>query len=193
MPHDKTVQPEVTALTTEMKALVERAEKGDQTALVPLRKLLSDMPALWRHYGDLAAWAERTWTDLIAGANLVLKESLGLKLADLRNDLGHTDASPLERLLIERVAACWLSINYGEVHLAQLRQRNAPAPQLNVVERFLDRAHNRHLSAVKQLAQVRKLLTPPRSPIEIASRLSERRPSPAGSPRHQGVPVGVDN
>jgi len=177
MPTDNRVEPEVIALTSEMKALVERAEKGDQTALEPLRRLLSDVPALWRHYGDLSAWAERSWIDLIAGNNLALKESLRLKLIDLRNDLGYAPASPLERLMIERAAATWLSVSYGEVHLAQLRQQHAPAPQLNVVERFLGRAHHRHLSALKQLAQVRKLLTPPKSPIVIATRLGERRPA----------------
>lgn len=190
MPPDNRVESEVVALTAEMRGLVERAEKGDLTALEPLRRLLSEMPALWRHYGDLAAWAERSWTDLISGNNLVLKESLRLKLADLRNDLGHAGASPLERLLIERATATWLSVSYGEVHLAQLRHRNAPATQLGVIERFLDRAHHRHLSSLKQLAQVRKLLTPAKSPIEIATRLGERRPVAPG-PRHRQVAVDV--
>jgi hypothetical protein len=63
--NEKTQPP---MLTPEMQQLVERAEKGDQTALEPLRRLLDEMPLLWQHYGDLSEWAQRSWLDLAAGS-----------------------------------------------------------------------------------------------------------------------------
>ncbi len=38
-----------------------------------------------------------------------------------------------------------------------------------------DAAHRRYVSAIKTLATVRKLLTPSRSPVEIASKLAGER------------------
>ncbi|MBL8796763.1 MAG: hypothetical protein JNM56_22880 [Planctomycetia bacterium] len=193
MPTHSPVEPEVLALTSEMKCLVERAEQGDQTALEPLRKLLADMPALWRHYGDLAAWAERAWLDLVSGHNLCLRESLVRQLQQLRDDLGLTTSSPLEKLLIQRVSSSWLMANYADAHLAQLRAASAGATQIRVVENFGVKAHNRYLAAIRQLAQVRKLLTPTKSPIEIATRMGERRSARVARSRNQEVAIGVEN
>ena len=54
-------------------------------------------------------------------------------------------------------------------------------------QRRLDSAHRRYLTAVKQLALVRKLLRPMPSPIEVATRLEGRTPAlPAGRGRALG-------
>src|ERR1700683_664465 len=165
-------------LTQEMTKLVQQAEQGDTTVLPALRKLLTEKPQLWVMYGDLAAWAERSWLDLIAGPNLVLRESLERKLQQLREELGEPSASPLDDLLVRRAVSCWLEVHYADVHLAQLHHQNANATQLRVVERFLTSSHHRYLSAIRQLAQVRKLLRPALSPLDLATTtIHETRPS----------------
>jgi hypothetical protein len=155
--------------TPEMQQLIERAESGDQTAQEPLRRLLNDVPELWEHYGDLAAWAERSWLDLVADNNLLLRTSLEQKLAALREELDDPDDQPVVKLLVRRVVTSWLQVSYGDAHLAQLRQAKAPETQLRVVERFLDRSHARYLSAIRQMANVRKLLRPALSPLDLAT------------------------
>jgi hypothetical protein len=139
-----------------------------------LRQVLADKPELWQGYGDLAAQAEGALIRLAAGSNLLLSESLIRKLADLKHELGGESPSPLERLLIERVTACWLQVNYHDALVAQA-QGSSPE-RMRMLQGQQDAAHRRHLSAIKTLATVRKLLRPPLSPVDVATRLDGERP-----------------
>src|SRR4051794_19956840 len=91
----------------EVRALLERARGGDLGAVPALRRALDDHPEIWQAYGDLAAHARRSWVELIGGPDLTLKESLELKLAAMKDDLAGPDPTPLESLLVDRIAACW--------------------------------------------------------------------------------------
>jgi hypothetical protein len=157
-------------ITPEIRALVEKAEQGDISVLPELRKLLDNSPELWQAYGDLAQLALNSWLSLICGSNLCLQESIRRKLDELYEEWGHKSASPLERLLIERLGACWLQLQYADIHYAQSRTDKAHPAQVKVAERLQSRAHNRYLSAIRQLVNVRKLLTPALSPLQLAQR-----------------------
>ena len=58
----------------------------------------------------------------------------------------------------------------------------APAPefefsvQAKLLQQQQDAAHWRYRNTIKTMATVRKLLTPPRSPVEIATRFGSERP-----------------
>jgi hypothetical protein len=153
---------------------LKRAQAGDLAVLPALCQVLADNPQLWKGYGDLAAQAEGALIRLAAGSNLLLSESLIRKLAALKEELGGESPSPLERLLIERVTACWLQVAYYDTLLAQARE-SSPA-RLKMLQGLQDAAHRRHLSAIKTLATVRKLLRPPLSPVDVATRLDGERP-----------------
>jgi hypothetical protein len=74
-----------------------------------------------------------------------------------------SDASPLEALPIDRVAACWLQVHAADV----LAAKAAPAGTPTVLREFAFRqeaAQRRYLAAVKQLALVRRLLRPNSKP-----------------------------
>ena len=77
----------------------------------------------------------------------------------MKAELAGEYPSPLERLLVERVAATWFLLLYLETLYAQHRGELTMA-QDDYHQRCLDRAHRRHLSAIRTLAQVRKLLKP---------------------------------
>jgi len=156
-----------------MAHLLERAEKGDATVLPRLRRLLDDSPEIWRGYGNLALQACGSWVKLAAGSNLLLAESLMRKAAELRAEVTGSSPSPLEQLLAERVTACWLQVSYYESIIAQTREYT-PA-KMRMLQQQHAAAHRYYLAAMKTLATVRKLLTPPRSPIEIASKLAGER------------------
>jgi hypothetical protein len=149
--------------------LLERAEKGDCSVLPELRKLLDDTPRLWQGYGDLGLQAQGALIQQTAGPNLLMAQSLLRKAAAMKEELAGESAPPLERLLADRVVATWLDVNYQEALLAQSGGTNEA--RLKMLERRQDAANRRHLAAVKMLATVRKLLTPARSPLEIATRL----------------------
>jgi hypothetical protein len=138
-------------------AIVDRARKGDTTALPALRVLLQDPAAVDRLGGDLARQAELALVHAAAGQNLALREALTRKLDLLRAELAGPAPAPLERLLVSRVVACWLQLHHADM---VLHQQNFTLAQAEHHERKRDRAHKRYLSAIKTLALVRKLALP---------------------------------
>jgi hypothetical protein len=160
-----------------------------------VREALEADPSLWQEYGDLAAQAQEAWVQLLAGADYMLAESVRLKLGALREELGAEGASPLEKLLIERVVACCLQVHYADAFYAQAK---GPGSTTSVRQELMKRqesSHTRYLAAIKQLALVRNLLKPALSPLQLAqATVSED----AAVPRTRGtrVPslrlVGVD-
>jgi len=146
--------------------LLKRAEQGDHDALPELRQALDADTRLWRDYGDLALQAEAALIRVAAGTNLLLAESLQRKLHALKRELTSESTSPLERLLVERVAATWLQSAYGDAVAAQAVSNSETRSKM--IQRQQDAAHRRHLTALKTLATVRKLLRPVPSPVQIA-------------------------
>jgi hypothetical protein len=173
--------------SSELAQLLKRAQAGDVSVLGALRQVLADNPDLWQGYGDLAAQAEAVLIRLAAGRDLLLTEALLRKLAALKQELGGESPTPLERLLIERVTACWLQVNYLDALVAQA-QGSSPE-RMRMLQGQQDAAHRRHLSAIKTLATVRKLLTPALSPVQIATRLAGDRPRVHVHNPAAGVPV----
>jgi hypothetical protein len=153
----------------ELARLLKRAEQGDRGVLPELRQALDGDANLWRYYGDLALHAEASLIRLAAGTNLLLAESLQRKLHAMKNELATESASPLERLLVERVTATWLQAAYCDAVAAQAGPSSEARSKM--IQWQQDGAHRRHLTALKTLATVRKLLRPAPSPVEIASRL----------------------
>jgi hypothetical protein len=149
----------------ELARLLKRAEQGDHAVLPRLREALDANADIWERYGDLAAQAEASLILLAAGKNLLLAESLQRKLRSLKDELGGESPSPLDRLLVERVVMTWLQTAYFDGLLAQAK--GASEAQAKMLQRQQDAAHRRHLSAVKTLALVRKLLRPMPSTLEL--------------------------
>jgi hypothetical protein len=160
-------------------ALVERANRGDESAVPGLRRALAEYPALAERLGDLAALAERAVVHLAAGPGLAFREAITRHAAELREELGEAAASPLERLLIRRLVVSWIACNEAEFDRAERLQRPSPEAARAAAEARVDRAHARFLGAAKALATVRKLLARPGlSPVELALKpVSEAPPA----------------
>jgi hypothetical protein len=108
--------------------------------------------------GDLAREAQRALIARCSGTNLLHQEALTRKLDRLRAEVAGPDPAPLERLLAERVAACWLHLHHLELLYAQ--RDSLTVAHGAYFHRSIDRAHARYLAAIKALAQVRKLAVP---------------------------------
>ena len=148
--------------------LVQRAQQGDLSVLPLLRDALVADPAVWQQYGDLAAQAQEAWLQLLPGTDHLLAESVRLKLGALRHELGAEGASPLEKLLIERIVACWLQTHYADALYAQARGPQSTASVRQELMKRQESSQRRYLAAIKQLALVRKLLKPALSPLQLA-------------------------
>src|SRR5262245_12186385 len=126
---------------------------------------------------------------MAVGDNLLMAESLSRKLEALKADLAGPSPSPLDVLLVERIAACWLQASYFDALAAQTRDLSPR--QAGDLQRRQDATHRRLLSAVRALETYRRHLKPagpvsspepvPVIPESIASRLGRRERGAAGA------------
>jgi hypothetical protein len=181
-----TTPPKQDEVLERLQRLVQRAEQGDASVLAELRAALDRNAWVWERYGDLAQQSQAAWLQLIAGSNLMLHEATSRKAAQLRAELAGPAPSPVERLLIERVIACWLQTNYADAAYAQLKG-NAPGQHMAALRRQ-GAAQQRYLQAMRALVTIRKLLRPAPSPLDLALRPVPEQP--AG--RLAGAPVPAD-
>jgi hypothetical protein len=147
-----------TAKVDDLRALTERAQNGDRAVLPALREVLKHPPAVDQLGGDLARDAQRALLSRFSGKNLLRREAVKRKLELLRNELAGASATPVERLLVERVVTCWLHLHTLEVNYATPESRSIELDEH--FERRLSAAQNRYLAAIRTLAQVRKLVIP---------------------------------
>src|SRR5918997_1334760 len=131
-----------------------RAQDGDEGTLPKLREILDGAPSLARKLLDPAKVAERSAVDLYSCKDdLLAQEAIPRVLQQMRSELEGEDPTPLECLLVERIVATWLQVQCYETLYAQNATKMTLA-QGEHHQRRIDRAHNRHLSAVRALAQV---------------------------------------
>jgi hypothetical protein len=149
-------------LAKALPALLERSGRGDLKARDEQEAIFVARPEIRRavaEAGDLAQRAEERWMKVLAGDDVVEKELYRIKIEALRNELAGPNPSPLERLLVDRIIVCWIQVHHADLIAAQ----NAASGNLRwgtYVQRRQDRAQRRYLSAMKALANVRRLLVP---------------------------------
>ncbi|MBN9520691.1 hypothetical protein J0H58_19600 [bacterium] len=163
-----TGNPEVDRLL----ALVHRAEGGDRTALPALQEALA-LPGMADAIGgDVARRAADRFLDAYCGTHLAVREATAAKMAQLRAELAGANPSAVERLLADRAVLCWFQVHQFELTYASKESMTLTLAQH--YQRCIDRAHRRYLSALKALAEVRKLnvtvqLNVARKQVNIAS------------------------
>jgi hypothetical protein len=86
------------------------------------------------------------------------------ELYALRRSLGAETATPLEKLLIEDVALCWLRLQFVEQMYSQ-NLNGAGITKRTYLEQWLSATRRRYLQALESLARVRALLA--RVPLQV--------------------------
>ena len=125
--------------------------------MVPqLRRVFEQRPSIWREAGDLAHHAEKAWIGLIAGSDQMLAESLWRTIGEMKQSLGGGNPSPLESLLVRQIVAAWLAAKYADLTYSQNVECSISQAKFLVQRQRAN--HERLNSALKTLAQVRKLL-----------------------------------
>jgi hypothetical protein len=140
----------------ESRAARGRANPGYIETLSELGPTPEQDPDTWRPHGDLALHARDAWIDLIAGPDLDLRGSLVRQVESMRAELAGPAPSPLEALLVDRIVASWLQVNYADAAVAQARE--VSLKQADYARKRQDSTHKRYLSAIGSLAMVRRLL-----------------------------------
>lgn len=159
---------------------LRRAMAGDTSVLPLLQQHLDANSAIWSELGDLGATATNAWITLIAGPNLVQRESLVRKVVAMQLELLRDDAPPIERLLAQRVVAEWIQIQYADNMVAQTAGH--PPRILEFWGRRQAETQRRYLAAIKalsDLSRIRLKTSLPGSPQTTAApakRLSPNAP-----------------
>src|SRR5438105_3124057 len=113
------------AAPIDVKGIVDlwkRAESGDASTLREVRALLANpaTPGLVRLWGgELAEQAEQSFARAMAGQDVAFREAVARKLVLMRGELAGPNPTLLERLLVERVVACWLHVQDADLRYAQ--------------------------------------------------------------------------
>jgi hypothetical protein len=141
----------------EIRTLLAKAKKGDETTVPALRRLFGERNEYLRAF-DVADLAKEAILNPMAGKNVAARELLSLRMAQVAEELSGPDPTPIERLLAERAAFCWHLVNAYERNYALAD--GLSIKQADYHQRRIDAAHKRYLSALKTLATVRKLAVP---------------------------------
>jgi hypothetical protein len=145
----------------ETRELLKRASQGDQDCLPAVRALFADGDR-GRHYldsyGASAEWLKSSIIEKATGNHVAAREAIAQKIDFVRAELAGPNPTPIERLLAERAALCWMLVNWHENSIES--GGSMSVAQANYFQSRLDKAHSRFLSAIRTLAQVRKLALP---------------------------------
>jgi hypothetical protein len=155
----KTTEPIIPTDPKGVQALLERAQRGDESTLPVLRKILEMPKGVAALGGELAEQAERAFIRAMGGDDLTYREAVTRKLELLRAELLGENPTSVERLLVERAVACWLQVQDADIRYAQ-NQGKLNIKQADYNLRRMDAANRRYLAALKALALVRKLAVP---------------------------------
>jgi len=141
-------------------SLIARANDGDAQAMKELRPMIHDDPGFFNIFGDLAEGVRQQLVARMTGDGkaMLTKDRLYVRLRKMKADLSGSAPTPLEVLLVERILTCYLEVNWYD--FLYTSRRECTLQQGDYYQRRQDRAHKRYLSAVKALAQVRRLELP---------------------------------
>jgi len=147
----------------ELEVLSDKARDGDKEAKVELRQALRESsPEIVARASDFARTGQRVLAETIAGDEPLREEAIVTQLELMRAEVAGENPTPLEALLTERVVSSWLVVEVLEALMnAQLKRGEsvprAPTSYLKFIIGWLESAHRRYLSSIRELARVRKL------------------------------------
>lgn len=158
---ESNLTPTREGLGAQYRAALKRADspRAAPDDRAELQRLYDVAPQLWRATGDLARLARNDLIERIP-APFSVKEAIGRKAREIRDELGWAQASQTERLLIEQIVLCWLRMQVQEfAHTATLMDVDGVSlGKAEHQERRLSMVQARYLRAVETLARVRRLL-----------------------------------
>lgn len=145
------------------KSVRERANRGDRRSQAVLIKYFDEHPEMWAKFGEMAGYAESALIETITQGEWLTAQAIKRRAAELRQELSRPSQSPLEDLAVQRLAACWMQLQFVESMCAQAHGDIARA------KFWLQRqqqVHKLYAAAEKSLLMVRGLLP---ASVQLAS------------------------
>ncbi len=153
---------EVTIRATSKEAMeiinATNKEKPNEKDVEALHKLFNEKPQIWQELTDLAESVQNRILSESFSSSVMLKESYKKRLTLMRDNLGWSAASEIERILIEQVCLNWLRLNLIEsLHFTKTTGSHSSEHGI-YWEKRLSGAQRRYLRACESLAKVKRLL-----------------------------------
>lgn len=181
-PNKRRLEPEFHTAMQRMTPVLAAADAGDDVAMAELRAFFDHNPAIWQQFSAFMGDAESVCIESLAPGGRIEQEVWRKRLDDLRSELLEPTSSPLEKMLVDRIAMTWLYVQQAELQCS-LGLGTGTLQQGSHNERRLDRAQARYLAAVKALAQVRRLQRHQPVQMNIAENQINFTGLPGHSPR----------
>jgi hypothetical protein len=137
--------------------LNRRAAGGDKVAARDLDVALEcarDFYASIQPHALAASMAMESYAQNVP----MLGAAARVRMDDVKRDLGHETATPLERLLIEQIALCDLRLGEAEMMYTHVVSKSHSPEGSLYAERRLSACQRRMMCAVEGLARVRRLM-----------------------------------
>ncbi|MBV9851640.1 MAG: hypothetical protein JO250_18380 [Armatimonadetes bacterium] len=149
----------VTEMTQEERdrAFLRRAEADPLASRAEIRAAMERMADPPRT--NMAGAGENALLEALMPGNRVKQECMRREIARVRREVAGPHPSALEALVAERVAACWAHLQVTEALYTSFLTMGTAAGSLPH-HRRMEIAQRRYLSAIKALAQVRRLQLP---------------------------------
>ena len=144
-------------------AMTQLASKGDERASQALIEACQSMPRLWQYLSTLSSLAVQSWVDLLASAGPgreIVRRTTEQEIERKRSEVAGQNPSPLERLLAERVALCWVAATYADAEYARKLKAGMSFREGEYYSKRCEQTNRQLLKAIESLARVRRLLTP---------------------------------
>jgi hypothetical protein len=166
------VSTETTTPRVDVHELVRLAREGDRQALAELRYQADHelYQTAEDGRGDLGREVDEMLVHFLepGTGGALHKEAVLAQMAIIRADLAPLGSSPIEQLLAERVATCWLHVQLLELDATDLSTANLEAlRRAETIDRWLSRAQARYAQALTVLAKVKRLKLPAIVPVQV--------------------------
>jgi hypothetical protein len=146
-----------------LMAMTQLAAKGDERASQALIEACQTVPRLWEILSTLSSMAVRSWVDLLSPAGPgteITRRTIEQEIERKRSEVSGENPSPLERLLAERVALCWLAARYADAEYTRKLKAGMSFREGEYYSKRCEQTNRQLLKAIESLARVRRLLTP---------------------------------
>ena len=149
------------ARVRELRALSEEAQGGDAEARKELRRAVRESaPEVIARCSDIARTYRRFLAKTASGKDPLVEEAFARQAEVLAAEVAGENASALEVLLAERIGSLWALTELQEALMSDYyggNAKNVPPSYLIQMAKLQESANRRYLSAIKALAQGRKL------------------------------------
>ncbi len=148
---DESASPKAKA---DVRKVLVAAQSGDESTLPVVRRMLANSTELVNMAGDAAALAEAAWVRRYAGSDVLTREALKVKAAELRRSLLGVSPTAVERLIVDRIVVCWLQVNFHDQVEVQQTERTLKQATFDMHRQ--ESIQRRYLRALRTLTEIRR-------------------------------------